>query len=156
MAVGYAELAFVHRQVTNFYEGGNVEFAMKVMVQFGGLARLLEVEGELNKEDLEARNHLANLYYIWWKEEGDVPSRDHAINIWEELIHEPGELEVHSAYMLAYMAFADRSTPPDKIRLRVTQLRAAYDHITADVDRAKQFTALSKRLVEQYFRRCNS
>lgn len=155
MAVNYAELAFVHRQVTNFYEGCNIEFAMKVMVQFGGLNKLLQVEGELREEDLEARSHLANLYYIWWKVEGDTCSRDHALNLWEELRHEPGELEAHASYMLAYMAMMDRSTPPETIRVRVAQLRDARKHITGDVDRAKQFTALAKRLVEQYFRRCN-
>ena len=150
MAANQARLMFVHRLVTNFYGNGQHDSARSVLAENGGKDYLEEVEKQTDDE--VAKNMLANLSFVWWRVSGDTGARDRALAIWTALTDSGGELGLHAAHMLGYIALANVATPRPELRERIAQLRVVRQQATTDVERADRMASLAQKLGEQFWR----
>ncbi len=153
MAVNYARLKFAHRLVTNFYSSGLNHTARTFLERLGGEHYLKELEETLQDEDIEAKNQLANLSFVWWRVTGNIEAHDRALAIWS-ILSGSDELGIHAISMIAYITLMDQTTPATQIRERIVQLRIARKQNT-DVEHANRLAVLASKLGELFFKRCN-
>lgn len=153
MAASYARLAFVHRMVSNSYGARDHKAARKVLERFGGTDFLREIGGAIPEHDIDAKNQLADMLYVWWRTAGDTSARDRAGEIWTSLLK--GEKKVHAALMLGFITLQRYPAPDREIRIRISQLRATATQ-TADVESVNLMEALAQQLTNIVLRRCEN
>lgn len=150
MTANHARLIFVHHLVTNFYDNGQHDSARNVLEKYGGRDFLEEVDNQV--EDEVTKNMLANLSFVWWRVSGDTDARDRALTIWTAMTSQGGELGLHAANMLGYIALANAATPKTEIRERIVQLHIIRQQPHTDVERADRMADLAQKLGEQFWR----
>lgn len=153
MAASYARLPFVHRIVSNLYGARDHKAARTVLERFGGTDFLREIGDSVPEYDIDAKNQLADMLYVWWRTAGDTRARDRADEIWTSLLE--GERRVHAALMLGFITLQRFPAPDRELRIRISQLRAVSTQ-TTDVESANLMEALAQQLTNIVLRRCEN
>lgn len=153
MVASYARLPLVHRMVSKLYSEHNHPAARKVLERYGGTTFLQEIGDAIPEYDIDAKNQLADMLYVWWATAGDTCARDRAQDIWTSLLE--GEKKNHATLMLGFITLQKSSAQDRELRVRISQLRAACIQNT-DVESVSLMKALAQQLSNIVLRRCNN